>query len=356
MLLEEIEGTSEAVDIAERLLDSLRQPITIDGQEVYASASIGVASSETHYEQAEAIMRDADLAMYRAKSEGRAQVEIFDHSLHETAVLRLKLESDLRGPLRRNEFVLHYQPIVSPETREVSGFEALIRWQRAPDHLVSPVDFIGIAEETGLIVFIGAWVLREACATMARWQRDFPRDKPLTVSVNVSPRQFAQADFISQVREALAASGIEPSTLRLELTESVTIQDADRTIAILNEIRSLGVRVSIDDFGTGYSSLSYLHKLPFDTLKIDRSFVSELSRDTKGRNIIRTILDLAQNLNMDVVAEGTETLDHVEELQTMLPFRPRLLFLAPDRHDRRRSDAGRPVTKLAPGLPWREFV
>jgi diguanylate cyclase (GGDEF)-like protein len=317
VLLEEIGDLDDAVRLADRIQEVLRQPVSIEGQEVYCTASIGIASSATTYGTADDIMRDADLAMYRAKAEGRARVEIFDHSLHEEAVQRLKLESDLRRALQNGEFTLYYQPIVALDTQHISGFEALIRWQRTPDQLVSPTEFIGLAEETGLIIFIGAWVLREACMTLARWHREFPRAEPLTMSVNVSPRQFAQADFLSQVEDALRVSGIAPSALRLELTESVTIQDAERTVRVLRAVRELGVRVSIDDFGTGYSSLSYLHQLPFDTLKIDRSFVAAMHQQAGGRDIIQTILDLARNLDMDVVAEGTETREHVDELRAM---------------------------------------
>jgi diguanylate cyclase (GGDEF)-like protein len=317
ILLEDIGNPSVAVRVAERIQESVRLPFVIDGQEVYTTASIGIASSATDYAAAEDILRDADLAMYRAKSLGRARTETYDHSLHQLAVERLKLESDLRRALRNREFVLHYQPIVALGTREIVGFEALARWQRTPTHLVQPGDFIAIAEETGLIVFIGTWVLREACATLAQLHRAFPRAKPLTMSVNVSTRQFLQPDFVYQVRQAVLDSDVDPRTVRLEVTESVTIKDPELTKNILDDLRAFGVRVGIDDFGTGYSSLSYLHRLPFDTLKIDRSFVATLQQNVEGREIIRTILDLAQNLKMDVVAEGTETEAHVVELRAM---------------------------------------
>jgi diguanylate cyclase (GGDEF)-like protein len=317
ILLEDIGHPSAAVRFAERVQDVVRLPSVIDGQEVYTTASIGIASSATDYASAEEILRDADLAMYRAKALGRARTEIFDHSLHERAIERLKLEADLRRGLRNREFVLHYQPIVALESRRVVGFEALVRWQRTPTQLVPPNDFIGIAEETGIIVYIGAWVLREACATLVQLQRAFPRDEPLTMNINVSPRQFLQPDFVDQVRQGVLDSGVDPGAIRLEVTESVTIKDPETTRSILNELRSFGVRVGIDDFGTGYSSLSYLHRLPFDALKIDRAFVSALTENVEGREIIQTILDLARNLKMDVVAEGTETEAHVKQLQGM---------------------------------------
>jgi diguanylate cyclase (GGDEF)-like protein len=317
ILLEDIERSSIAVDVAQSLQDSLRNPLFIDGQELYSSASIGVATSEAGYTCAADIMRDADLAMYRAKAEGRARVEIFNQSLHVEARRRLMLESDLRNALRKEEFVLHYQPIIALKSREVTGFEALVRWQKGEGPIIPPSDFIPVAEETGLIVFIGSWVLEQSLKTLAKWQRDFPRAKPLTMSVNVSPRQFHQTDFVEQVIEAVTTSGVPPHTLRLEITESVTIQNAQHAIGILQRLRQFGVRVSIDDFGTGYSSLSYLHQLPFDTLKIDRSFVSALQSRSDGGQIVQTILDLAKNLNLDVVAEGTESEEHVNILHEM---------------------------------------
>ena len=317
VLLEEMQHELVATDVADRVQDELKRVIEIDGQEVYTSASIGIASSETAHESAADLMRDADLAMYRAKTEGRARVEIFDTSLHEAAMRRLGLETDLRVALRRDDFILHYQPIVDLRSNEIVGFEALIRWRRNGGELVSPLEFIGLAEETGLIVFIGAWVMREALATLARWQGEGPENANLTMSINVSFKQFHQPDFLESVVMAITASGVQPSTVRLEITKSVTIRDADKTVEILKSLRALGVRVSMDDFGTGYSSLSYLHKLPFDTLKIDRSFVMALQQKSGGREIIRTILALAQSLQMEVVAEGAETIAHVDELREM---------------------------------------
>ncbi len=317
ILLEELTSGSTAIEIAERLQAALRRPLTIEGQDVYTSASIGIASSDAGYSSAAEIMRDADLAMYRAKSEGRARIEVFDQSLHKAAMRRLSLESDLRGALRKQEFVLYYQPIVALDGGDIVGFEALVRWRRGSEQLVPPAEFIALAEETGLIVFIGNWVMREAFATLAAWQTAHPRSVPLTMSVNVSPRQFRQPDFVEQVIAAVKESGARPDTIRLEITEGVTIQDADQAIGILQQLRAFGVRVSIDDFGTGYSSLSYLHQLPFDTLKIDRSFVNALQEKSDGNRIIQTILDLAKNLKMDVVAEGAETEHHVDQLRKM---------------------------------------
>ncbi|WP_027132775.1 putative bifunctional diguanylate cyclase/phosphodiesterase [Geminicoccus roseus] len=317
VLLEELEHGGVALEVAERLQDALRLPLTIEGKEIHRSASIGLASSDTGYERAADVMRDADLAMYRAKSMGGARVEVFDRSLHETAMARLSLESELRRAVRRGEFRLHYQPIVALETGRAVGFEALVRWQQGDGRLVPPAEFIGLAEDTGLILPIGQWVMREAFATLAVWQQGDGCPAALTMSVNVSPRQFLQADFADQVILAVQESGVRPETVRLEITESATIQDAARTIAILQRLRGFGIRFSIDDFGTGYSSLSSLHRLPFDTLKIDRSFVRGLQDRTEGGQIVQTILDLARNLRMEVVAEGAETEGQVRRLRAL---------------------------------------
>ncbi|MEO5324640.1 EAL domain-containing protein [Mesorhizobium sp. CC13] len=316
VLMEELSSTAISIEIAKRLQDALRYPITLDGQDIYTSASIGIATSETEYECPADVLRDADLAMYRAKSDGRARVAVFDQSLHEIAMRRLSLESDLRGALRKREFELHYQPIFALESRGIVGFEALVRWRRG-DELVPPSEFIGVAEETGLIVYLGNWVMREAFATAKAWQDEHPRPKPLTMSVNVSPRQFHQTDFFEQVVSALEDTGVRPDTICLEITESVTIKDPERTFQLLQRLREVGVRVSIDDFGTGYSSLSYLHQLPLDALKIDRSFVNALHQRSGGRELIQTILDLAKNLRIEVVAEGAETEGHVDQLRQM---------------------------------------
>jgi len=317
VLLEELHENNIAPAVAERLQQALRRPLMIGSQQVYTTASIGIAASTGDYASAADIMRDADLAMYRAKSEGRARVEVFDQSLHDTAMRRLSVENDLRGALQKNEFVLHYQPVVALNSGIVVGFEALLRWQRGPGQLVPPADFISVAEETGLIVPIGNWVMREAFATIAAWHRAYPWPAPLTMSVNVSPRQFDQADFVEQVLEAVKVSSARPETIRLEITESVALKDPGRAIEILRRLHEAGVRVSVDDFGTGYSSLSYLQQLPFDTLKIDRSFINALQKKAEGGDFVRTILDLARNLNMDVVAEGAETQSHVEQLRDM---------------------------------------
>lgn len=317
ILLTDIDDPSDAVRVANRVEEALRLPFSIDGQEVYTSASIGIASSTSGYESPDAILRDADLAMYRAKALGKARWELFDREMHQAAMKRLELETDLRRALKNEEFVLHYQPIVSLRNNEVVGFEALVRWQKPDGQLAPPGDFIETMEDTGLIVFLGMWVLREACRTARVLHESFPREQPLSVSVNVSPRQFAQPDLAAQVRAVISETGVDPRCLRLEITEGAMIGDMDRVAGVLREMQELGVRVSIDDFGTGYSSLSYLHSLQMDLLKIDRSFVGGMARNEESLQIVRTIMSLAHNLGMDVVAEGPEDAEQVAQLRSV---------------------------------------
>jgi len=317
ILLDDLHSLSDAVRVAERVLATLAKPFLLQGQDVYVGASIGIASSVTPYVSADEVMRDADLAMYRAKALGKGRYEVFDQTMHTMAVKRLALESDLRRALQNNEFVLHYQPIVTLRDEAITGVEALVRWQRPNHGLVYPGDFIDVAEDTGIILFLGMWVLREACRTMHRWHQEFPRERPLTISVNISARQFAQPDLVTQIRQIIEETGIQPSSLRLELTESVTMANAERAIKILESLRDLGIRISIDDFGTGYSSLSYLHRLPLDVLKIDRSFVTQMDDANEGLQIVNTIMHLAQNLDMEVIAEGVETEAHVKKLRSL---------------------------------------
>jgi predicted signal transduction protein with EAL and GGDEF domain len=317
VLLDDLSDLSDAVSVANRIQEALSPSFSIEGQEVYASASIGIASSATGYTSADAVLRDADLAMYRAKASGKARYEIYDRTMHVTAVNRLALETNLRQALKNNEFVLHYQPIVLLSSAEVIGFEALVRWQKSEFELVPPGEFIDVAEDTGLILFLGMWVLREACRTMCRWHEEFPRQRSLTISVNISARQFAQPDLVQQVQQVIQETGIDPHTVRLEITESVTMGDAERTVRVLSQLKELGVQFSIDDFGTGYSSFSYLHRFPLDTLKIDRSFISRMGQDGESFEIVETIMHLARNLGMQVVAEGLETEAHVELLRSL---------------------------------------
>lgn len=315
VLLGGMSDSSDAMRVAHRIQTALNRPFALVGHEVYTSASIGIATSTTGYLSADDALRDADLAMYRAKALGKARAEVYDQKLHATAMKRLQLESDLRRALQQSEFVLHYQPIVALDDAQIIGFEALVRWRKSESELIYPGDFINVAEETGLILPLGLWVLKEACRTMQQWHEEFPRETPLTISVNVSPRQFAQPDLVQQVRQIIAETGIASEAVRLEITESVTMADAERTIQVLSQLRQLGVRLTLDDFGTGYSCLSYLHRFPLDVLKIDRSFVGQMDQGSQGLQIIHTIMSLARNLNIAVVAEGTETSAQVAQLK-----------------------------------------
>ncbi|HLL74020.1 MAG TPA: EAL domain-containing protein [Pyrinomonadaceae bacterium] len=317
ILLEDIHDVSEAVMIAERLQQELSVPFHLGGREVFTTASIGIAPGTVEYAQPEDVLRDADTAMYRAKSSGKARHEVFDKEMHTVAMNLLQMETDLRGAIDRQEFFIQYQPIVALDDFALRGFEALVRWQHPTRGLISPMDFIPVAEETGQIVAIGQWALTEACRQMSRWQRRFPSDPPLFISVNLSSRQFSQPDLIEQVRRILEETRLDPRCLKLEITESVVMESIDSATALLRHLRELGVQLAIDDFGTGYSSLSYLHRFPIDTLKVDRSFVMRMVDNNENIEIVRTILMLAQNLGMDVVAEGVETKDQLALLRKL---------------------------------------
>ncbi|HEY9284607.1 MAG TPA: EAL domain-containing protein [Pyrinomonadaceae bacterium] len=317
ILLEDIHDASEAVMVAERLQQELSVPFHLGGREVFTTASIGIAPGTVEYTQPEDVLRDADTAMYRAKSAGKARHEVFDKEMHTVAMNLLQMETDLRGAIDRQEFFIQYQPIVALDDFTLRGFEALVRWQHPTRGLISPMDFIPVAEETGQIVMIGQWALTEACRQMSRWQRRFPSDPPLFISVNLSSRQFTQPDLTAQVRRILAETRLDPRCLKLEITESVVMESIDSATMLLRHLRELGVQLAIDDFGTGYSSLSYLHRFPIDTLKVDRSFVMRMVDNNENIEIVRTILMLAQNLGMDVVAEGVETKDQLALLRKL---------------------------------------
>jgi diguanylate cyclase (GGDEF)-like protein len=317
ILVEDIGDPSDAVRVAERILATVARPVQLDGQEVFATASIGIAVSGPTHRSGEDVVRDADLAMYRAKASGGDQCAICDATMHHRAVERLRLESDLRHAVERQEFVVHYQPIVAFRDRRVVGFEALVRWQHPERGLLLPAAFLEVAEETSLITRIDEWVLREACGHARQWQDLFPDDSPPSVSVNISGLGFGRPDLAGQVAKTLADTGLDPRRLRIEITEGVAMADAERTRTTLMELRALGMCVSLDDFGTGYSSLSYLQRLPVDTLKIDRSFVHGLDDGDECREIIQTIVNLARTLRLDVVAEGAETAEQVRHLEAL---------------------------------------
>ncbi len=305
ILLEEIAEPEDAIVAAERVQTVVSSPFNVSGHEVFTTASIGIAISGPHYVRAEELLRDADIAMYRAKDLGRARHVVFHHGMYTTAVALLDLENDLRRAVERAEFVVHYQPIVSLADARIIGFEALIRWNHPQKGLIYPMEFVPIAEETGLIVPIGRWILAEACAQMRGWQQQFARDD-LTISVNLSGKQLAYPDFTSHIEQVLEASGLPAQTLSLEITESVLMENSQSATQTLTRLRDLGVKLHIDDFGTGYSSLSYLHRFPIDTLKIDRSFISHIETGDENLEIVRTIMTLAANLKIKVIAEGVE--------------------------------------------------
>ncbi len=367
ILLENISDIANVSSIADRLQAVLREPLQLEGQEVITTASIGIALSMLGYEASEDILRDADIAMYRAKALGKARYIVFNKTMHRHAVKRLQLETDLRRAIPRQELRLHYQPIVSLTTGQISGFEALVRWQHPTRGLVSPAEFIPVAEETGLIIPIGEWVLREACEKAQEWQQKFPHQTPLTISVNLSGRQFVQPNLSEKIDQILRETGLERQSLKLEITESAIMENTESLelvgeseamtesgelfgtaqdkqalalalaiakrnevqtvrqtpIAILEHLRALGVQLGIDDFGTGYSSLSRLYRFPINTLKIDQSFIrcmdvgSEAKHNTCSYKIVRAIVTLAHNLGLDVTAEGIETAAQLAKLREL---------------------------------------
>ncbi len=352
ILLEDVQAgpqgrCPDAAGVAERIHKELALPFNLAGQEVFTSASIGIAFGiktdpegkgyppAGSYEQPEDILRDADAAMYRAKALGKARHEVFDITMHTQALASLQLENDLRRAIERQEFQVYYQPIVSlldlseplaEASLKITGFEALARWQHPERGLISPAEFIPLAEETGLITPLCQWILRTACHQMGIWQQWFlsePQERgaamspPLTISVNISGKQFSRPDLVEQINQVLQQTGLDARSLKLEITESVVMENAKSATAMLSELKSLGVQLYIDDFGTGYSSLSYLHCFPVDALKIDRSFVNRMGIDRQNSQIIQTIVALAHNLNMDVVAEGVETLEQLIQLREL---------------------------------------
>ena len=316
ILLEEIRDCGDAIRVAERLQERLSSPFVVEGQEVVTTASVGIAFCATSYINPEELVRDAEIAMYRAKREGKARSQVFDAGMHTVAVKRLRLETELRRALELGEFRVHYQPILSLESGNIAGFEALSRWQR-PEGLLSPAHFIQIAEETGIILPMNRLLLREACLELRTWHSQFPCDPPLTMSVNITPKEFAQPDLVSQINAILVEVGIHPSSIDVEITENIAMADPQRSSLVLSELKALGVHISIDDFGTGYSSLSRLQAFPVDTLKIDRTFISKIDTDSETREIVRIIIMLAHNLGLKVVAEGAETSEQVKLLKML---------------------------------------
>jgi diguanylate cyclase (GGDEF)-like protein/PAS domain S-box-containing protein len=312
ILLEDIHNPQRAVQVAERIQTELNHVFNIDSHEIYVGASIGIALSTTGYDKGEDMIRDADTAMYRAKSQGLALYQIFDSHMHAGAVRRLRMESDLRGAIERRQLVLHYQPVVNVNSRRIVGFEALLRWQHPEFGLVAPNEFISLAEETGLIVPIGSWVIRNTCRQAAQWQNAGMR--PLRVAVNLSSVQFRHDGLTQTICDALSDSRLDPGWLDLEVTESTLMLHLESTISTMRGLKDLGLMLSMDDFGTGYSSLSCLKRFPLDTLKIDKSFVQDIATDPNDAAIVTAIGAMARSLNMDVIAEGVETAEQLQFL------------------------------------------
>jgi diguanylate cyclase (GGDEF)-like protein/PAS domain S-box-containing protein len=336
ILLEGITDLNDAIQLAEQIHLKLYAPFNMDGQEVFTTVSIGIAPSEIGndcllgdrpVDHAEDLLRNAHTAMYQAKALGRARHALFDSTMRDRAVILLQVETDLRRALiggkaatLLQEFQLYYQPVVSLKTGRISGFEALVRWLHPERGLISPAEFIPLAEDTGLIVPLGQWVLTKACQQLWMWQQQFPDQQVLSVSINLSTKQFAQADLVEQVQQTLRQTAIESElklNLQLEITESAIMENPDAATTLLKKLKSLGVKLLIDDFGTGYSSLSHLHRFPFDTVKIDQSFISRINSSDESSEIIRAIVMLAHNLGMNVVAEGVETIEQMMQLRAL---------------------------------------
>ena len=316
IILNNISNLGEAVKFAELLKHKISAPFTIDERQVFSSASIGIAVGNRNYKEAEDVLRDADIAMYHAK-ESSSELKVFDDTMYARALNLLQLETDLRLALERHELCAYFQPIVGLDSMKLMGFESLIRWKHPERGLIPPSEFIPISEDTNLIVPITLWMLRHSCEQMVKWQNSSPNNKSLFLSVNLSGKHFAQKDLVSQVAKIIIETKIEPATLKLEITESAVMENAEMVIPMLRDLKNLGVQLSIDDFGTGYSSLSYLHRFPIDTLKVDRSFVSTMEDGSENGEIVRTIIALAKNLGMDIVAEGIETVHQLHQLRIL---------------------------------------
>jgi diguanylate cyclase (GGDEF)-like protein/PAS domain S-box-containing protein len=317
ILLEDFRKTDDAQMIASRIRAAVVEPLQLNGQQITITASIGIALNHAAYHDADELLRDADIAMYQAKAQGRDQHAVFNPKMHLRALALLQLENELRRAVEQQEFRVYYQPIFSLSNQQILGFEALVRWQHPQRGVLYPQEFISVAEETSLIVPLGWWVLREATRQVAQWQAQLAANPPLAISVNLSGQQFSQPDLVAQVAAILQESGLNSRCLRLEITEGVIMLSAESATTALSQLREMGVQLNVDDFGTGYSSLNRLHSFPLDTLKIDRSFVSQLDATEGSVEIVRAIITLAHNLRMDVIAEGVETAAQAQRLKIL---------------------------------------
>ena len=316
ILLEEVKDIHDVIRVAQRIQEQLACPFTLENYEVYTGASIGIALSTIGYQNSEEVLRDADAAMYRAKRLGRGSYTIFDPEMQASAMERLKLEKDLRNAFDRQEFCLHYQPILALLTGHLHSFEVLIRWDSMAQGMVSPVKFLPLAEETGLITPLGWWVFQQACHQLQHWQQ-CPGHSTLMLNINLSPIQLKQANFVEQIEGILQASCLDGHSLQLELNESYLLNNVTGQVDLLKQLKELGIKLCIDDFGTGYSSLSCLNEFPIDTLKLDRKFVHQIDKNQEVLEMVKMIISLAKSLEMNVIAEGVETLKQLEQLQTL---------------------------------------
>lgn len=317
IILEDITDQAHAEQITGRLQEQLSLPFYIDGIEIFTTASIGIALSSPDYERPEEMIRDADIAMYQVKGKGKASHEVFESGMYTSTVERLHLETDLRRAVEHEEFILHYQPIIELCNDRVIGFEALVRWNHPERGLIYPMEFIPLAEETGLIFTIGEWVLGEACRQLREWQTTHAIHSPMKMSVNISSRQFLQHDLPEKIKHILGTNSLEAINLTIEITESMIMENIDSAIVILNQLRAMGIHIHIDDFGTGYSSLSYINRFPVNALKIDRSFVDRMQHDDENLEIVKTIIALARNLKLELIAEGLETPGQLSQLKEL---------------------------------------
>lgn len=319
ILLDGIANFEAAIAIAERIQEQLQTPFNLEDRNIYTGASIGIVFGSSRYQNATDILRDADIAMYRAKAKGKARYEIFDRSMYRETIKLIELENNLRLAIDRQEFLLHYQPIMCLKTNKLVGFEALIRWQHPVRGLVSPDEFIPIAEDTKLIINIGDWLLKEACQQMQRWQQNYasvPQVSSLRMSINLACQQLQEPNFIAKLDRILQETGIDGRSLRLEITESALIEP-ESVRETLQQIKNRNIKLSIDDFGTGYSCLSYLRLFPIDNLKIDRSFIEQMNTDSENLEIVRVIITLAKTLKMDAISEGVETQQQLQQLKAL---------------------------------------
>ncbi|MBE9043384.1 EAL domain-containing protein [Pleurocapsales cyanobacterium LEGE 10410] len=333
ILLDGIRDPQNAIAIGERIQQKLRSPFKLKDQNIFTSASIGIVFSSSHYDNASDLLRDADIAMYRAKAKGKARYEIFDRAMYYETLSLIELENNLRLAIKRDQLLLHYQPIISLKDNKLVGFEALIRWHHPTKGNISPVEFIPIAEDTGLILEIGDWLLRKACQQLRQWQQKYaavPQLALLKMNINLASQQLQQPLFIERLDQILQETGLDGSFLKFEITESVLIEPEGNIQNTLREIRKRKIKLSIDDFGTGYSSLNYLRRFPIDNLKIDRSFIEQMNSDAENLEIVRVIITLAKTLGMDAVSEGVETPQQLQQLKELgCKFAQGYLFAEP---------------------------